>query len=90
MSDALLYNPLLEGGAFLWEGGPTGVLLIHGYTATTRAIHWLPKSQHCVIIDQERELVNQLTLDFVRRADAQGRDNAQSGIGLGRCRSARA
>jgi esterase/lipase len=69
MSDALLCNTLLESGAFLWEGGPTGVLLIHGYTATTRALHWLPNSQHCIIIDRERELVSQFTLDFIRRAD---------------------
>ena len=50
------YNPQLEGDPFLWEGGPTGVLI--------------PNSQHYVIIDRERELVNQLTLDFLRHVGA--------------------
>ena len=30
-----LHNPQLEGEAFFWEGGPVGVLLSHGYSATT-------------------------------------------------------
>ncbi len=38
MTSSTIYNPQLEGGAFLWEGGPTGVLLIHGYTATTAEV----------------------------------------------------
>jgi carboxylesterase len=38
MSDSLIFNPHLEGGPFIWEGGPTGVLLIHGYTATTAEV----------------------------------------------------
>lgn len=31
-------NPQLEGEAFLWEGGPTGALLVHGFTATTAEV----------------------------------------------------
>ena len=31
-------NPHLQGGPFLWSGGPDGVLLIHGYTATTAEV----------------------------------------------------
>ena len=27
MTSTTIYNPQLEGDAFLWEGGPTGVLL---------------------------------------------------------------
>jgi carboxylesterase len=46
MSDALLYNPQLEGGPFLWEGGPTGVLLVHGYTATTAEVRPLARILH--------------------------------------------
>jgi carboxylesterase len=38
--------------------------------SAVQELHWLPDSQHCVIIDRERELVNQLTLDFLRRVGA--------------------
>jgi hypothetical protein len=33
--NAMIHNPHLEGDAFFWEGGPVGVLLLHGYTAST-------------------------------------------------------
>jgi carboxylesterase len=46
MSDPLIYNPQLEGDPFLWEGGPTGVLLIHGYTATTAEVRPLARILH--------------------------------------------
>jgi carboxylesterase len=39
----MIYNPQLEGDPFLWEGGPTGVLLIHGYTATTAEVRPLAR-----------------------------------------------
>jgi len=35
-----------------------------------KELRWMPNSQHCVIIDQEREQVNDITLDFLRRAGA--------------------
>ena len=38
--------------------------------SAVRELHWMPNSQHCVIIDRERERVNQLTLDFLRRVGA--------------------
>ncbi len=58
--------------------------------STVKELHWLPDSQHCVIIDREREQVNQLTLDFLRQRGRIGtRTDAQNGIGRGRCRSAR-
>lgn len=34
----LLVNSHLEGDAFSWEGGPVGVLLFHGFTATTAEV----------------------------------------------------
>ena len=40
---SIIYNPQLEGGSFLWEGGPTGVLLMHGYTATTAEVRPLAR-----------------------------------------------
>jgi carboxylesterase len=43
MNEPLIYNPQLEGGPFFWEGGPTGVLLIHGYTATTAEVRPLAR-----------------------------------------------
>jgi carboxylesterase len=39
-----LRNPHLEGGSFFWEGGPTGVLLCHGFTATTAEVRLLARS----------------------------------------------
>lgn len=38
MTASPLRNPHLEGEAFDWEGGPDGVLLIHGLTATTAEV----------------------------------------------------
>ena len=38
--------------------------------SAVKELHWLPNSQHCVIIDREREQVYQLTLDFLRRVGA--------------------
>jgi carboxylesterase len=42
MNNALV-NPDLEGGTFFWQGGDTGVLLLHGITATTAEIRPLAK-----------------------------------------------
>ncbi len=33
-----MQNPHLEGGSFFWPAGTTGVLLIHGFTATTAEV----------------------------------------------------
>jgi carboxylesterase len=33
-----LQNPHLEGASFTWEAGPVGVLLLHGFTATTSEV----------------------------------------------------
>jgi len=37
-------NPQLEGSAFYWEAGPTGVLLCHGFTATTAEVRLLAQA----------------------------------------------
>ena len=39
-------NAHLEGGPFLWEAGPTGILLVHGYTATTAEVRPLAQALH--------------------------------------------
>ena len=44
MTSPTIYNPQLEGDPFLWEGGPTGVLLVHGYTATTAEVRPLART----------------------------------------------
>ncbi len=44
--NSALHNPHLEGGAFLWETGPRGVLLCHGYTATTVEVRLLAERLH--------------------------------------------
>jgi len=41
-----LVNPHLEGDSFFWEGGPVGVLLSHGYTATTAEVRPLGRFLH--------------------------------------------
>jgi carboxylesterase len=38
-----LHNPELEGDRFLWGSGPWGVLLFHGFTATTSEVRLLGK-----------------------------------------------
>lgn len=39
-------NPHLDGEAFFWQGGPTGILLIHGFTATTTEVRLLGNYLH--------------------------------------------
>ena len=39
-------NPHLEGAPFYWEGGPVGVLLCHGFTATTAEVRLLAEHLH--------------------------------------------
>ena len=41
-----LHNPHLAGDSFCWEGGPVGVLLAHGYTATTAEVRLLGRCLH--------------------------------------------
>lgn len=43
---AHLRNAHLPGEAFLWEGGPVGILLSHGYTATTAEVRPLAEFLH--------------------------------------------
>lgn len=38
---SLLRNPHLEGASFYWQAGSTGVLLCHGFTATTAEVRLL-------------------------------------------------
>jgi carboxylesterase len=46
MGNQNLVNPHLEGDAFYWPGGPTGILLIHGFSATTSEVRPLGKFLH--------------------------------------------
>lgn len=41
-----LANPHLEGGSFFFAGGETGVLLSHGFTATTTEVRYLAQALH--------------------------------------------
>jgi carboxylesterase len=45
-NNSYLYNPHLEGGSFYWPGGPVGVLLSHGFTATTAEVRLLGRILH--------------------------------------------
>jgi carboxylesterase len=40
----ILRNPQLEGSSFFWEAGLTGVLLCHGFTATTAEVRLLAQA----------------------------------------------
>ena len=41
--EGAILNPELEGGSFFWKGGETGILLLHGLTATTAEVRPLAK-----------------------------------------------
>jgi len=41
-----LHNPQLEGGPFDWPAGPQGILLVHGFTATSAEVRPLAKRLH--------------------------------------------
>lgn len=43
METNFIQNPHLEGDAFYWPGGSTGILLIHGFTASTAEVRPLGK-----------------------------------------------
>lgn len=42
----LLVNPHLPGEAFYWKAGPTGIVMVHGFTATTAEVRLLAKRLH--------------------------------------------
>lgn len=44
--NSALHNPHLPGEAFFWPAGPVGVLLSHGYTATTAEVRLLASRLH--------------------------------------------
>ncbi|MBM3125668.1 MAG: alpha/beta fold hydrolase [Chloroflexi bacterium] len=46
MMNQALHNPHLDGGPLLWKAGPRGVLLCHGYTATTVEVRLLAERLH--------------------------------------------
>jgi len=46
MENKSLYNPHLEGEAFFWEGGPIGVFLSHGFTATAAEVRLFAQRLH--------------------------------------------
>ena len=41
-----MVKPQLDGDAFFWNGNQTGVLLIHGFTATTAEVRLLAEKLH--------------------------------------------
>jgi carboxylesterase len=46
MVNNALHNPHLEGTPFFWEAGPVGVMLSHGFTATTAEVRLLAQKLH--------------------------------------------
>ncbi len=45
-TDGYMRNPQLEGDDFFWKGSPTGILLIHGFTATTAEVRLIAEKLH--------------------------------------------
>lgn len=46
MAEIFMIHPELEGGSFTYQGGKTGFLLLHGFTATTAEVRPLGKRLH--------------------------------------------
>jgi carboxylesterase len=46
IAKSLIKNPHLEGESFFWKRGPVGILLSHGFTATTAEVRLLAKYLH--------------------------------------------
>ena len=42
----MIHNPNLDGSSFYWQGGPVGILLIHGFTATAAEVRPLAEALH--------------------------------------------
>ena len=40
----MIHNPALDGDLFYWPGGPVGVLLVHGFTATVAEVRLLAET----------------------------------------------
>ena len=46
MGREFIINPHLKGDSFFWEGGEVGIVLIHGFTATTAEVRPLAEVLH--------------------------------------------
>ncbi len=46
LGNSNLHNPHLDGDSFFWQNGPTGILLLHGYTATAAEVRLLAEKLH--------------------------------------------
>lgn len=46
IDDEFMRNPQLEGDSFLLQGNETGILLLHGFTATTAEVRLLAECLH--------------------------------------------
>jgi carboxylesterase len=46
LGNKALHNPYLDGDAFFWEAGSVGILLSHGFTATTAEIRLVAEKFH--------------------------------------------
>jgi len=46
LENSMIYNPQLPGESFYWPGGPVGILLVHGFTATAAEVRPLAEALH--------------------------------------------
>ncbi len=46
MANSFIRNPHLEGDEFFWKGNSTGILLIHGFTATSAEVRLMAELLH--------------------------------------------
>lgn len=66
----LVHQPLLviQGRKDATVHPQTPDMILAEVSSTTKEMVWMENSAHCVIIDQEMLLVNQLTLEFIKKA----------------------
>ncbi|MBT7990086.1 MAG: alpha/beta fold hydrolase [Anaerolineae bacterium] len=46
LGNKALHNPHLDGDSFFWKAGPVGILLSHGFTATTAEVRLVAEKFH--------------------------------------------
>jgi len=46
MDDSPIFNPQFDGNPFFWQGSSTGILLVHGFTATVQEVRPLAQILH--------------------------------------------
>jgi len=64
-----IHQPLLvmQGRLDTTVHPTVGQIILNGVSSTAKELHWMEKSSHVVIIDQELDEVTRITLEFLNR-----------------------